>query len=138
MGSPTGREPYGDTVPVVVAGVTTCQGGREGVREEPAGKASQTTHQLKSGGYGLGCGAHRPVSRSGTPRRDDSARQEATANAHGVVVAIPQEQSWTPSPSIGQVVNVGTVRRCPRLVQPVRERAGALSAVDAGQGGEAP
>jgi hypothetical protein len=28
-GSPTGREPYGDGVPVVVAGVTTCQGGRE-------------------------------------------------------------------------------------------------------------
>ena len=27
-GSPTGREPYGDTGPVVVAGVTTCQGGR--------------------------------------------------------------------------------------------------------------
>src|SRR5215469_7233618 len=26
-GSPTGREPYGDTGPVVVAGVTTCQGG---------------------------------------------------------------------------------------------------------------
>ncbi len=28
VGSPTGREPYGDTVPVVVAGVTPCQGGR--------------------------------------------------------------------------------------------------------------
>src|SRR3954471_22524381 len=28
-GSPTGREPHGDGVPVVVAGVTTCQGGRE-------------------------------------------------------------------------------------------------------------
>ena len=28
-GSPTGREPYGDGVPIVVAGVTTCQGGRE-------------------------------------------------------------------------------------------------------------
>jgi len=26
VGSPTGCEPYGDTVPVVVAGVTTCQG----------------------------------------------------------------------------------------------------------------
>jgi hypothetical protein len=25
-----GTESYGDTVPVVVAGVTTCQGGREG------------------------------------------------------------------------------------------------------------
>ena len=29
MGSPNGREPYGDRVPVVVAGVTTGQGGRE-------------------------------------------------------------------------------------------------------------
>jgi len=28
-GSPTGREPYGDGVPVVVAGVTTCRGDRE-------------------------------------------------------------------------------------------------------------
>ena len=28
-GWPTGREPYGHGVPVVVAGVTTCQGGRE-------------------------------------------------------------------------------------------------------------
>ena len=27
-GSPTGREPYGDRGPVVVAGVMTCQGGR--------------------------------------------------------------------------------------------------------------
>src|SRR5450755_3478675 len=27
MGSPKGREPYGDRVPVVVAGVTTCQRG---------------------------------------------------------------------------------------------------------------
>ena len=28
-GSPTGREPYGDGVPVVVVGVTSHQGGRE-------------------------------------------------------------------------------------------------------------
>ena len=27
-GSPTGREPYGDGVLVVVAGVTSCRGGR--------------------------------------------------------------------------------------------------------------
>ena len=38
VGSPTGREPYGDTVPVVVAGVTTCQGGREG---RPQGQGAQ-------------------------------------------------------------------------------------------------
>src|SRR2546430_3758415 len=38
VGSPKGREPYGDTVPVVVAGVTTCQGGREG---RPQGEGEQ-------------------------------------------------------------------------------------------------
>src|SRR6266542_5266012 len=40
VGSPKGREPYGDRVPVVVAGVTTCQGGREG---RPQGKGAQVT-----------------------------------------------------------------------------------------------
>ena len=38
VGSPKGREPYGDTVPVVVAGATTCQGGREG---RPQGEGAQ-------------------------------------------------------------------------------------------------
>ena len=38
MGSPKGCEPYGDRVPVVVAGVTTCQGGREG---RPQGEGAQ-------------------------------------------------------------------------------------------------
>ena len=38
VGSPNGRESHGDTVPVVVAGVTTCQGGREG---RPQGKGAQ-------------------------------------------------------------------------------------------------
>jgi hypothetical protein len=38
VGSPKGRESYGDTVPVVVAGVTTCQGGREG---RPQGQGAQ-------------------------------------------------------------------------------------------------
>jgi hypothetical protein len=32
VGSPVGREPYGDTVPVVVAGVAACQGGGNTVR----------------------------------------------------------------------------------------------------------
>ena len=40
VGSPKGREPYGDRVPVVVAGVTTCQGGREG---RPQGEGAQVT-----------------------------------------------------------------------------------------------
>src|SRR5687768_7883070 len=38
MGSPKGCEPYGDRVPAVVAGVTTCQGGREG---RPQGEGAQ-------------------------------------------------------------------------------------------------
>jgi hypothetical protein len=40
VGSPKGREPYGDGGPVVVAGVTTCQGGRE---SRPQGKGGQVT-----------------------------------------------------------------------------------------------
>ncbi len=55
--------------------------------------------------------------------------------AHGVVVAMPLGQSWASTLSIGRVVNVGTVRCCPRRVQPVRERAGALSAVGIGRDG---
>jgi hypothetical protein len=55
--------------------------------------------------------------------------------AHGVVVAMPLGQSWAPTPSIGGVVNVGTIRCRPRPVQPVREWAGASSAAGAGWGG---
>jgi len=40
VGSPKGRESYGDRVPVLVAGVTTCQGGREG---RPQGEGEQVT-----------------------------------------------------------------------------------------------
>src|SRR5258705_9155889 len=65
----------------------------------------------------------------------DSPRREATVNAHGVVVAMPLGQSWTPPPSIGCVVNVGTVRHRPPPGQPARERAGALPAEDVGRGG---
>jgi hypothetical protein len=73
---------------------------RKGVREEPVHKAPQSAHQLKSGGYGLGCGAHRPA---GAGREllagADSLRREATVKAHGVVVAMPLGQSWTPTPA---------------------------------------
>ena len=55
--------------------------------------------------------------------------------AHGVIVAMPLGQSWTPTPSIGRVVNVGTARCRPRLALPARERAGALSAEGIGWGG---
>jgi len=42
VGSPVGREPYGDAVPVVVAGVTTCRGGRESRLQ---GEGEQVTGQ---------------------------------------------------------------------------------------------
>ena len=38
MGSPKGRESYGDRVPVLVGGVTPAQGGREG---RPQGEGAQ-------------------------------------------------------------------------------------------------
>ncbi|SIO87683.1 Mobile element protein [Nocardiopsis sp. JB363] len=45
MGSPKGRESYGDGGPVVVAGVTTCRGGRENL---PQGEGGQVTRTLNS------------------------------------------------------------------------------------------
>jgi len=43
VGSPKGREPYGDAGPVVVAGVTTGQGGREG---RPQGEVAPSNSAL--------------------------------------------------------------------------------------------
>src|SRR5713101_9514595 len=45
-GSPTGREPYGDTGPVVVVRVTPHQGGREG---RPQGEGGQVTGYSTTG-----------------------------------------------------------------------------------------
>ena len=47
-GSPTGREPYGDGVPVVVAGVTTCRGGRE---SRSQGEGAQVVERFSDGRY---------------------------------------------------------------------------------------
>ena len=46
-GSPTGREPYGDGVLVVVAGVATGRGGRE---SRPQGEGAQMTGHTGPGG----------------------------------------------------------------------------------------
>ena len=48
VGSPTGREPYGDTGPVVVVGVTPHQGGRE---SRPQGEGGQVIGHLRAGRY---------------------------------------------------------------------------------------
>jgi hypothetical protein len=48
MGSPTGREFYGDGGPVVVAGATPGQGGRESRLQ---GEGGQVTGHLEIGRY---------------------------------------------------------------------------------------
>jgi len=79
--------------------------------------ASQETHQLEPGGSGLDSNAH--------PHDDDVAvvwgtlwsghvaDGEATVKACGVVVARLQGHSWTPTPSKGSRVNVGTTPTVP-------------------------
>jgi len=47
-GSPTGREPYGDGVPIVVVRVTPHQGGRE---SRPQGEGAQVTGCSMTGRY---------------------------------------------------------------------------------------
>jgi hypothetical protein len=48
VGSPNGREPYGDGGLVVVAGVTTGRGGRE---SRPQGEGGQVTGHRRVGRY---------------------------------------------------------------------------------------
>ena len=48
VGSPTGREPYGDGGPVVVVGVTPHQGGRE---SRPQGEGGQVMRHHQVGRY---------------------------------------------------------------------------------------
>ena len=48
VGSPTGREPYGDGVPIVVVRVTPHQGGRE---SRPQGEGAQVTGDPKAWRY---------------------------------------------------------------------------------------
>ena len=47
VGSPTGREPYGDGVPIVVAGVTT---GREVRESRNEGEGAQVAKMFRRGG----------------------------------------------------------------------------------------
>ncbi len=60
-------------------------------------------NQLKSGGYGLGGGAHPPVYRVGNSCPGlSSLGWEAMVKACGVAMAMPQGQSRVPNPLIGQ------------------------------------
>ena len=47
-GSPVGREPYGDGVPIVVVGVTSHQGGRE---SRPQGEGAQVVRLSSAARY---------------------------------------------------------------------------------------
>lgn len=60
--------------------------------QKPAIKASQAAHQLKSGGYGLGCGAHPGWFSGELLNRFTYDRREATVKVCGVAVAMPQGQ----------------------------------------------
>jgi hypothetical protein len=73
--------------------------------------ASQEYHQLKSDRYGLGSGAYPYL--WGTPGLVDVASREAIMNFYGVVMAMPQEQSWVPNLSNYSGMNVGTIRTVP-------------------------
>ena len=68
-GSPTGREPYGDGVLVVVDGVTTVQGARE---SRVQGEGGQVTRLTQQGRHARG-GAPKPFWASfGNVADDDS------------------------------------------------------------------
>ena len=83
---------------------------------EPAyERLSRANHQLKTDGYGLGCGAYlHEVWR--TPWLVYVADREATVKACGVAVAKPQGHSWAPHPLNGSRVNVGTTPAVPSPV----------------------
>ena len=118
--------------------VRVRQARRKGVREKPAIKASQETHQLEPGGCGLGCNAHlHDVVVWGTLWSGHVADREATVNACGVVVAKLQGHSWTPTPSNDSTVNVGTISMVPssassQLADGMTHRQSMLSRWDGG------
>ena len=79
--------------------------------------ASQETHQLEPGGSGLDSNAYAHDDDVavvwGTPWSGHVADGEATVKGCGVVVARLQGHSWTPTPSKGSRVNVGTIPTVP-------------------------
>ncbi len=90
------------------------QDGKAYVRNQRQ-KASQDSLQLEPGRSGLGSSAHPHHTARRTPRPVDVAGLEATVNACGVAVAMLQGHSWTPNPSNGSRVNVGTTPAVPVL-----------------------
>src|SRR5664279_3102312 len=103
------------------------QARREGVRmQEPAVEPPQVRNRLETWRIWAGQQCTPSVVRIGaTPKPVRWAGGEAMRNACGVLVARLQGNSWAPHPSIGQWVNVGTIRdRPPR--RPAWAAAGRL------------
>jgi hypothetical protein len=75
--------------------------------------APQESHRLEPGGSGPGSSAHPHENVRRTPQSGDVADLEATVKVCGVVVAMLQGHSWTPTPSSGSRVNVGTIVETP-------------------------
>jgi hypothetical protein len=91
----------------------------KGIRKEPALKPlnSSTSSNLADMGWDSGA---RP--RSGRLLiRIVEAGREATRKGCGVLVAMPQGHSRMPTPSIGRIVNVGTIPRRPDPGHPGRK-----------------
>lgn len=74
-------------------------------------KAPQESHQLEPGGSGLDSSAHRLGVRvwPGTPGPVNVVGREAAVKVCGVIAAMLQGHSWTPIPSSGSKVNVGSI-----------------------------
>jgi hypothetical protein len=92
-------------------------------------------HQLEPGGSGLGGGACPSLATGNSPVVFMSSAGEATPKVCGVGVAMPQGHSWTPPPTSGSKVNVGTARRHSARAHDARERIGTSSADGVGRGG---
>jgi len=98
-GSPTGREPYGDGVPVVVAGATTCQGGRE---SRPQGEGAQVIKGPAMGGM------------RNAERRNGAGRPPPGYRAHPEMITGEQGAGKLASPVREEADGKGPKPRAPR------------------------
>lgn len=90
-------------------------------------KAPQVTQQLEPDRSGLQSNAHPDdVVVRETLRPVNVAGQEVVVNACGVAIAMLQGHSWTPTPSKGSKVNVGTIPMVPEEADSQSEDLGKV------------
>lgn len=100
------------------------QDGKAYVRNQRP-KASQVSQQLEPDRSGLQSNAYpHDMFVWGTLRLVDFAGWEAVVNACGVTTAMLQGHSWTPTPSRGSKVNVGTIPPVPEQSGSQPDRSG--------------